>query len=167
MAQTGKKVLLIDADFHKMTLTRWFNLMDKPGFLDSLDPRSGEMNIFSTEIPNMEILPVGKRDKGVMFEEIANGSFKSYLDELRKRYSFILLDCSPIMPIADATIISGQVDGTIMVERELVSRRESIMTAIERLSSAKGNLLGIVFVGSPDEKQYGYGYSSYYNSGKK
>ena len=54
-----------------------------------------------------------------------------------------------------------------MVERELLSRRENIAKAVERINSAKGNLLGIVFVGSPSEKQYGYGYESYYNAAKR
>ena len=102
-----------------------------------------------------------------MYEEIANGVLRSSLDTLRQKYSIILLDCSPVMPIADAVIISSQVDGTVLVERELVSRRENVLNAIERLTAAKGNLLGVVFVGSPDEQQYGYGYDGYYGNGKK
>jgi capsular exopolysaccharide synthesis family protein len=168
MAQAGKKVLMIDTDFHKMTLTRRYNLLDKPGFLDSLNSKMpGEALIFPTKTPNLDVMPAGTRGKGVVYEEIANGVLKSSLDVLRQKYSIILLDCSPVMPIADATIISGQVDGTVLVERELVSRRENILHTIERLAAAKGNLLGVVFVGSPDEQQYGYGYDGYYGSDKK
>lgn len=167
MAQAGKKVLIIDVDFHKMTLTKWFNLVDKPGFLDCMNLESSEqMHVFPTEIPTLKIMPTGKRGKVVEFEQIANGTFKSNLEELRKKYSIILMDCSPVLPIADATIMSSQVDGTIMVERELVSRRGDVINAVARLNSAGGHILGIVFVGSVSEEKYGYGYSSYYKTRK-
>jgi receptor protein-tyrosine kinase len=70
----------------------------------------------------------------------------------------MLLDSSPILPVADATILSGQVDGTIMVERELVSQRSNVIDALARLDSAGGRLMGTVFVGSGGSGKYGYGY---------
>ena len=93
-----------------------------------------------------------------MFEEIANGAFKTCIRELRKQYDIILLDSSPILSLADATILSSQVDGSIMVERELVSQRANVINALARLGSAGGRLLGTVFVGSGSHEKYGYGY---------
>jgi Mrp family chromosome partitioning ATPase len=97
----------------------------------------------------------------VVFEEIANGAFKTCIGQLRQQYDIILLDSSPILPVADATILSGQVDGTIMVEREFVSRRAHVANALARLDSAGGLLLGTVFIGSGDGEDYGYGYYRY------
>jgi len=77
---------------------------------------------------------------------------------LREQFNIILLDSSPILPVADATILSSQVDGTIMVERELVSRRANVVDALTRLHSAGGRLLGTVFVGSGGQEGYGYDY---------
>ena len=65
--------------------------------------------------------------------------------------------------MADATILSGQVDGTIMVERELVSQRPSLIDALARLDSAGGRLMGTVFVGSSESGNYGYGYGYGYS----
>ncbi len=92
------------------------------------------------------------------YEEIADGAFKTCICELRKQYNIILLDSSPILAMADATILSSQVDGTIMVERELVSQRANVIDALARLSSAGGCLLGTVFVGSQSCEKYGYSY---------
>ena len=163
LAQAGKKVLVIDADFQKRALTRRFGLLDKPGFLDSLRSRSVyKRHICLTETPGLSIMPSGRqRDGSVVFEEIANGAFKTCIGQLRQQYDIILLDSSPILPVADATILSGQVDGTIMVEREFVSRRAHVANALARLDSAGGRLLGTVFIGSGDGEDYGYGYYHY------
>ena len=97
-------------------------------------------------------------DDSGFFEETANGAFKACIGQLREQFNFILLDSSPILPVADATILSSQVDGTIMVERELVSRRANVIDALARLGSAGGRLLGTVFVGSGSHEGYGYDY---------
>ena len=94
----------------------------------------------------------------MVFEETANRAFNACIGQLRHQYDIILLDSSPILPVADATILSSQVDGTIMVERELISRRENVINALARLGSAGGRLLGTVFVGSGGQEGYGYNY---------
>ena len=61
-------------------------------------------------------MPVGKRGGGgAVFEETANGAFKAFIGKLRKQYNIILLDSSPLLPVADAAILSSQVYGTIIV----------------------------------------------------
>lgn len=165
LAQAGKKVLMMDADFQKMALTKRFHLPDKSGLIQSLCCRSiATWHIFPTETSGLSIMPAGNRvDDGAVFEEIANGAFETCIGELRKQYNIILLDSSPILSVADATILSSQVDGTIMVERELVSRRANIIEALAHLGSAGGRLLGTVFMGSGDHKDYGYDYRYSYS----
>ena len=150
LARSGKKVLLIDADFRKMTLTKQFNLYDQSGFIQSLSRETPERHyIFKTEqIPGMSFMPAGIRDnKGLAFEEIANGTLNNCIDELRNRYDIILLDSPPILPVADAIILSSQVEATIMVERENISHRSDLFDALSRLNSAGGHLMGTVFIG--------------------
>jgi succinoglycan biosynthesis transport protein ExoP len=162
MAQAGKNVLMIDTDFHKMSLSEWYDLLDKPGFMNCLNAGSIDKKyIYQTETLGLSIMPAGGQSNGnTVFEEIAKGSFKTCVEQLRKQYQIILFDCSPILPVADATIMANQVDGTIFVERELVSHRGDIATAISRINSTGGRLFGFAFVGSVDyEKNM---YNSYY-----
>jgi len=180
LAQAGKKVLMIDADFHKRSLSKQFNLLDKPGLMDSLSTKSEESGcVFPTETPGLSIMPTGKPgDNGMAFEEIANGAFKACMNQLSNQFNYnvILLDSSPILSGADAIILAGQVDGAILVEREHVSRRMNVIDALARLASTGGQLLGTVFVGSSTREAYGYGYGYDYahngngktnNSGKR
>ncbi len=168
LALSGKKVLLIDVDFHKMTLSERFDLLDRVGLRESLrhEAVDGEA-IVSTEIPNLDVLPAGKQnmEEGV-FEELANGTFRAYTGRLLDRYGYeiILVDSPPLLPVADATVLVGQVDGTIMVERENASIRTHVASALNRLHLAGGRLLGTVFVGSSRREHYGYGYSYGYGS---
>jgi succinoglycan biosynthesis transport protein ExoP len=159
LARSGKKVLLIDADFRKMTLTKHFKLSGHPGFIQSLSSRSQEQyHIFKTEqIPGLSFMPAGKHGNySPAFEETANGDFKIHIDKLRNQFDFILLDSPPVLPVADAVILSNQVDGVIIVERELISRRTDVINALARLSSAGGRLLGTVFIGSDQLGKSGY-----------
>ncbi|OHB76605.1 MAG: hypothetical protein A2Z25_06060 [Planctomycetes bacterium RBG_16_55_9] len=157
LARAGKKVLMIDADLRKMGLTRRFNLAGKAGFIESLRSRSADKrHIFPTDTFGLNIMPAGKHNDGAVIEETANGAFKACMSQLRQWYDFILLDSTPILPVADAMILSSQVDGTIMVERELVSQRGTQIDALMRLTSGGGQLLGTVFVGSSDSKDYRY-----------
>ena len=161
LAQAGKKVLMIDSDLHKMSLTKQLELSDEPGLMESLSSKSTDtLYVFPTKTPGLSIMPAGKKgDDGAVFEQTANGAFKAFISQLRKEYNIILLDSPPILPVADAAILAGQVDGTIIVEREIVSRRASIIDALARLDSAGGRVLGTVFIGSSDNEKYGYGYN--------
>lgn len=171
LAQTGKKVLMIDADFHKETLSKRFDLADQPGFVEILrDKTLVKLPIYPTKTPGLEVMPVGNRSNGeTTFDEIANGAFKSCISRVRRQfhYDVILLDASPILPVADATILAGQVDGTVMVEREQVSHRAHVLSAMARLHAAGGTMLGTVFVGSLEPQGYGYGYGYGYGQKKK
>ena len=171
LAQAGKRILMIDVDFYKRTLSKRFDVLDKAGLLNCLSSRSIDTgHIFPTETPGLCIMPAGKRNgDGKAFEEIADGAFKTCMDQLTTQgnYDVILLDSSPILLSADAAILASQVDGSIMVERENVSRRTSIVSALARLDSAGGRLLGTVFIGSAssDSSDYGYAYKRYRKGG--
>lgn len=163
IAQAGRRVLLIDADLHKTGLSKRMKVTDEPGLRESLKDKTPEgLHVFSTETAGLDIMPAGQQNNGdIVFEEFANGAFKNWLQRLFEQYGYdiILLDCPPILPVADAAILAGQVDATILVEREHVSRRTEVASALIRLASSGGHLIGTVFVGSGEHDHYGYGYS--------
>jgi tyrosine-protein kinase Etk/Wzc len=84
LAKVGKKVLVIDADLRKMTLTKRLNLGGKPGFIQSLHTGCiHERPIMKSKVTGLSFMPAGKRGRtGAVHEEIANGAFKTCLDKL-------------------------------------------------------------------------------------
>ena len=169
IAQAGRKVLIVDSDFHKMSLSKRFDLLDEEGFIESLKSKGArQVPVQPTKTPGLDILPAGHRSNGdPVYEEIANGAFKACVKRLRQDYNYdvILFDSSPLLPVADSAILAGQVDGTIMVERENLSHRSHVVSALARLDSTGGRLLGTVFVGSGGSQDYGRGYSYSYGYG--
>lgn len=150
LSQAGKKVLVIDADFQEMALTRQCpNVPENHGFIHALRRKDGyEQDIFPTEMPNLHILPAGDRSDNMVLEEIAGASLGRFIDHVRSRYDVVLVDSAPILSLADTAILSTRMDGTILVERQFQSRQEDTISALSRLASAGGRLLGTVIIGS-------------------
>jgi len=166
IADAGGKVLIIDADLRKKALSRRLDLLDKPGFMESLSAQAADgLPVVATEVPGLDIMPAGKgNEDGAVFEGTANGTFKLCMGRLfqKRGYDIVLFDTSPILPVADTMILAGQVDGTIIVERERLSRRTDVTAALGRLDSTGGRLLGVVLVGSDDNEGKEHKYRRYY-----
>jgi capsular exopolysaccharide synthesis family protein len=162
LAECGKKVLLVDADLRKSTMTSRFGLDEKPGLLESLVNReSSGPQPYPTGIPRLSVLPAGILDDAFRHELTTNGAFTARMAEWSRDYDIVLLDSPPILPVADARILAGRTDGAIIVVREEGCRREDLTDAMACLGASGGKLLGTIFIGSWGRKHYRQ--SSYYN----
>jgi len=162
-AQSGKKTLLVDSDLRKRDLTRRFDLVDERGFVESLQHRSvDEHSVFSTNTPDLDFMPAGQRNGGIELELTANGAFSLLIGQARSKYDIVILDSPPILPVADARILSRQVDGTVMVVRQETCQQGDVIDALACLGSSGGKLLGTVFLATPQRALYGSSYSYSY-----
>jgi capsular exopolysaccharide synthesis family protein len=163
LAQSGKRVLLVDADVRRPSLARHFAFEPSPGLMDVLADSTAEVRgIRVTSVPQLSVLTAGEWTRQEDFELLANGALSSVLERWRREYDLILLDSSPLLGTADGVILSRQVDGTVLVVRERHCRREALVAALATLSAAGGKLLGTVFVGTRHAGMYGYGYGYAY-----
>ena len=161
LAKSGKKVLLVDADMRKMSITKRFDLMGMPGLAESLESKSVKLeSIFPTDTTGLWIMPAGDCVDSFVPELMTNGAFGACVKKLRQEYDIVLLDAPPLLPVADARILSTQVDGTIMLVREEKCRRRDVVDALAHLGSSGGKLLGTIFIGSG--RRRGYYRSDYY-----
>lgn len=165
LACCGKNVLLVEADLCKPGLAERFGLDPARGLVNLLaerrDPAAG---IYLTNTHGLSILPAGHEAAPEHAELLANGDFSSLLSEWRRSYDFIVFDSPPLLLTADAAILAGHADGTIMVVRERHCRRADLLEAYAKLSLAGGTLLGTAFIGSALGRRYGYGYGHYRRS---
>jgi capsular exopolysaccharide synthesis family protein len=160
LAQGGRRVLLVDTDMRRPTLAARFAIAAVPGLRDVLtgpDATAAIQRVAHT--PGLSVLPAGALACHEERELMANGAFASLLHQWRGAYDLVLLDSAPLLGMADAGIIAGRVDGTVLVVRERYCRREAVLEALATLSAAGGKLLGTVFVGSGRFGGYGYGYA--------
>jgi len=161
LVRCGKRVLLVDADLRNPRLHERLAVDLEPGLLGLLGGQAADADaIICPGHVNLFILPAGRTHAEAEPELLANGVLRRHLDRWRTQFDVVLLDSSPILPVADARILSRQVDGTILVVREKHCGRSEVAEALVQLHSSGGRLLGVVFIGrhGPGRQYDGYYY---------
>ncbi|MGH7221782.1 MAG: CpsD/CapB family tyrosine-protein kinase, partial [Gemmataceae bacterium] len=147
MARMGLKTLLIDADLRNPTTHRLFEVHNDAGLSELL---LGEADIASvirpTAVSGLSLLPAGIWDSQVS-QVLAQSHARTLFDQLRKNYDFILVDSSPVLPVADALMIGQVVDAVIFSVLCEVSRLPSVYTATQRMAALGIRSLGAIVNG--------------------
>jgi capsular exopolysaccharide synthesis family protein len=163
LAHLGKRTLLVEADLRRPTLAKRLGLENECGLCALLSGEAEERAaVTSTGFPNLDVIFAGRRSPVLNPELLANGVFGACLARWKKNYDFVLLDCPPVLPVADSRILARQVDGVIMVSRSSHCRRTDVIQACADLTAAGGPLLGSVLVGVQPGLGYGYRYEYQY-----
>jgi capsular exopolysaccharide synthesis family protein len=159
LARAGHKVLLIDGDLRKPDAHRLFGSAGSAGLSELLRGEvAASQAIQRSTLSNLWFLGAGKCD-GRALQALAQGRVKEALDELKELFEFIIVDSSPVLPVADAVQLGQQVDGVLFSVLRNVSRLPRIRAAEQRLSQLGIRVLGAVFLGArADANDYGYEY---------
>jgi capsular exopolysaccharide synthesis family protein len=161
IAQSGKRILLIDADFRRPRLHRMFGLRARIGLATIIqdDTDLGDA-IQQTAVPNLSILPCGPRPNNPA-ELLTSPRFKQALEALRDKFDVILVDTPPLLAVSDPSVVASQVDGVLMTIRVSKNGRPSAERARDILASIEANVLGVVVNGIGSRSKEGYGASHY------
>ncbi|MBQ5979799.1 MAG: polysaccharide biosynthesis tyrosine autokinase [Bacteroidales bacterium] len=170
MAVKGSKVLLLDLDLRKASLSKALGVKGS-GVASFLNGRADDYHPhIQTVADNLSVLPVGSLPPNPA-ELLVSDKFKQMVESMRKEYDYIFMDCPPIDIVADTSIISKSADITVFIIRaglfdkqalpaldELYisnrySRMAFILNGVERMQGTYGQHYG--------SGSYGYGYGSY------
>ena len=169
IAQAGKRVVLIDADFRRPRVDQYFGVDLSPGILDVF---AGKVEltdaIEESELQEgLFLLTTGGRPKNPG-EVVTSEIFRNLIETLRNQFDFVLIDAPPVLPVADAATIASFADGVYMVTRICKGVKLSAQKAKESLDRVGATWIGII-VNSLDDNQhyseYGYQYGSYSHYG--
>jgi capsular exopolysaccharide synthesis family protein len=167
MAQADQRVLLIDADLRRPTQHAIYEVSPERGLGSILtDRRPVAEAIIPNVMENLDLLPCGPLPNNPV-ELLNNGFFADLLEKLRERYDRVIIDAPPVVPLADARVISALADATLLVLRADRSTRRVSLAARNELWRVRATRIGVVFNGVPLRKQtygyggYGYGYGHY------
>ncbi len=159
VAQAGRRTLLIDGDFRRPQLHYIFDLQRGPGLCDVL---RGEKSVKDAAqqgcVPDLFVLTVGRDTQATNSTQVL-GSMRSLLEEARKEFDFIVVDSSPVLPVADALLLGKRSDGVLLSVRPHVSQLPLVSEACERLSSLRIPVLGVVVNGAHSRTGGYYDYS--------
>lgn len=161
----GKKILVIDLDLRKASLSSFIN--NPPiGISDYL---SENIDDFESVIvrgmthPNLDVIPVGTIPPNPT-EILFSDRLVQLLDSVQNRYDYIFIDCPPLEIVADASIINSNCDITIFVIRSGFLDK-SILPNIEKFYVEKRYKNMMVVLNGIDTSSTGYGYGYEYGYG--
>lgn len=161
LAQTGQKVLVIDADMRKGHLHRYFKSENKTGLSAYLSGQSTKEDIIqSSSIGNLDFIARGKAPPNPS-ELLMHERFKTLMASLSDEYDLILVDTPPILAVTDAAIV-GQVAGSsLLVTRFGMNSVKEVDAALTRFAQNKVEIKGAILNCMERRATNEYGYYAY------
>lgn len=158
MAQSGRRVLLIDADFRRPRLAKIFGIDADVG-MAAVVAEKAELDdaIYASPVPNLSIMPGGKRPSNPA-ELLSSRRFKHLIDLLRDKFDVIIIDTPPLLAVSDPGAVAAIVDGVVLTMRLRRNVKPLATRATKILESVDARLLGVVVNGVSSEAGYGYSY---------
>lgn len=167
LALKNKRVLVIDGDIRKATASAYVG-SPRHGLTDLLNGSADDasaLTVCGTIHEGLCVLPVGKIPPNPT-ELLENGRLHTLLDELRKEYDYIFIDCPPVEMMADAQILSTEADRTLFVVRAGLLERSMIAELDKMYDEKKYRNMGVILNGTTSSNgRYGYGYGYGYGKG--
>jgi succinoglycan biosynthesis transport protein ExoP len=162
IAQSGRKVLIVDADLRRPRVHRSFGLTGKIGLAEVI-AGSAELDeaIQITAVPNLSVLPCGRRPQNPA-ELLTSPRFEDVIDDLRSAFDYVLVDTPPLLAVSDPCIVAPRMDGLLLTIRLSKNGRPSAERARDLLAGLKTNCIGVVVNGvGKHGTMIGYGYEHY------
>lgn len=183
MAETGKKVLFIDADLRKSVLIGRYKINKAiKGLTQYLSGVEQLDDVrYSTNVKNMDLILSGPVPPNPA-ELLNNEKFTKLLETARKEYDYVIIDTPPIGQVIDPAIVAQQTDGVIFLISQANISYKYAKKQIEQMRKSGCRILGAVlnkvdpeekggyyggYYGKYSKKGYGYGYGyGYGNNGE-
>jgi non-specific protein-tyrosine kinase len=163
IAQTGKRVILVDTDLRHPTLHQFFRLPAECGVTTALlKPGTAlEDHLVRTGIRNLWLMPAGPMPPNPA-ELLGSQRMVELIKALKAQADVILFDSPPVLAVVDATIMARACDATLLVVLAKKTRSAALRRASEQLAQSGAHLLGVVLNRAPasrasSESYYYYG----------
>lgn len=164
LAQSGKKVLVIDGDMRRGYLHKYFNQETAPGLSEVLLGTSSLENAIKADAyPNLYFISRGKNPSNPS-ELLGSQKFQSLLSELSSQFDHILIDTPPALAVTDGVIIAQSAGVNLLVVRHAKTQMKELELTINRFEQANIKINGVILNDvERGSAGYGYGYGYNYN----
>ena len=165
MAQSGKRVILVDCDLRKPSIHKKMGVTNSIGLTNILVQNIlKEDCIVESPVQNLYILTSGPVPPNPA-ELVGTKKMKDFIEELKKEFDMVLIDAPPVLAVTDAQILSTMADGVIFVAAYGQAQKMALADAKQMIDKVGGKVIGIVFNKVPEEVSgyYGKYYKGYYD----
>ena len=177
LAESGKKVVLIECDMRRPTIARRLQFDGSPGLSNLIIGRASPSEVLRTSTihENLSVIPAGDIPPNPS-ELLGSERMRLAIESLASDYEFVLIDLPPVTAVSDALVAANMIDGILVVVRQGVCTRHALHDTIRQLQVVKDKILGFVYTCAGDEnkgyyrKKYykrGYGYGYGYGYGER
>ncbi|WP_422123839.1 CpsD/CapB family tyrosine-protein kinase [Planococcus sp. X10-3] len=143
-AQTGKKVLLIDADMRKPTMHYTFGTTNRKGLSTVLTRQERlESAVNKTRISGLDLLTCGPIPPNPA-ELLASNAMDLLLAGLKNNYDIVIVDSPPILAVTDGQILANKCDGSILVLKSGKTDKDLALKAKGKILASNTTLIGVV-----------------------
>ena len=168
LAQTGKRICLIDADMRRGHLHESFDQVRSPGLSDYLSHNASlDAILKETQIPGLTLITTGQIPPNPS-ELLLGAKTSDLLNALSAQFDLVLIDSAPLLAVADALVLAKIAGSTLLLLKHGEHRESEIEAALKRMEHAgvkvKGCVLNDVRVLANGGK-YGYAYAYGYGKG--
>ena len=174
MAESGKKILMVDADLRKSVLAAKYHIQGIDKGLSHYLTGKAEIEdiIYETETEGFYLSVAGPLSPDPT-SLLDSDQFQKFIDKVREDYDYVIIDAPPLGVVIDAVIIGKYCDGAVLVIEQGVIKRKVVQDVIKQLKRGKVRILGAVLnkvderIGAYGAYDYKYSYSYYDDSDVK
>ncbi len=162
-AQTGQRVLLVDADLHRGGIHRFFGLQAGRGLTEILRGQAALADVLQpTSVPGLDFIGTGSFPDNPS-ELVLGPSMQIFLKQASAGYDLVILDAPPVLAVSESTVIASQTDGTLLTVWSGRTSRKLVQVAVRQLLSRGAHLAGCILNNLDLTRLGTYGAYSYYH----
>jgi capsular exopolysaccharide synthesis family protein len=145
LAESGKKVIVVDTDLRKPTLHTFFALSNERGLTNALQNRNHDIEdyLMATGVQNLWLLPGGPLPYNPI-ETLGSKRMAGLIEELKIEADIVLFDSPATLVVADASFLARKCDLALLVIRPESTRREPLKKTCHQLQQSGIKLAGLV-----------------------
>lgn len=162
LAQSNKRVLLIDADLRRGYLNKYFNAEIKPGLSEYLAGEVGLNEItHHSEVAGLDMITRGKSPANPS-EALSTPQFIAFLEEIMPLYDHILIDTPPVLAVTDGVVIAQNAGINLVIARHAKTHMKELELTLSRFEQAGIKVNGFILNDIQSTAGYSYGYNYAY-----
>jgi non-specific protein-tyrosine kinase len=170
IAQSGKKVILVDCDLRRPSLHKYFRQSNIRGVTTVLLEAGGSAidHLVPIGIPNLRFMPSGLIPPNPS-ELMGSRRMLELVEELKSLCDIVIFDSSPILPVIDPTLLSRILDATLLVVSAGTTRVGALKKSCVQVSQSGTRVLGVVLnrVSAGNSSYYYYQYKYNYSGASR
>lgn len=167
IAQTDKRVIIVDADMRNPSLDKVWEVDSNPG-LSNLLLEEQDLGLFvkKTPVNNLFLLTSGMSCPNPS-ELLSSERMKKFILTVKEKFDFIIFDSPPLLPVTDAAVLSRITEGLVLVARSGRTAIEALRRVKTMFRNLKAELLGVVLTDIEIKHEHYYYYDYKYKYAKR